>query len=719
MIVLGLLVTLYCFLYDGFKINKTVLIIPAFCVFALIGTLLHSHKYRAWMSLILLAFSFLIFIYSFKIIKSKYIIISLISLSFFFFSLYYIVYYRREIIHFSSYASGSLRLGWFFDNPNGVSAYAVVGFSTPLYLLLFWNKKFRFIFIVPALASLLVGVTTGSRTFLIIIVLLLLIFLYFKFSKHKLIYLGVVAGVIILGIVMLNMPFLSTLKDRLIRAIETLFGTASKVDTSTLERVVMIDYGFMLGSKKMIFGYGVDGFSVVSGMGTYAHSNFAEMICDFGLIGLVIFYLPLFIFFFKTISNKKIDKCFVITFFIYYLIVSFSNVIYYKKIYYLMIAFLFYLVFIESATIKNKSVVSKFETLVFTCDSMGPGGAEKVISALSNEMSDCINVYIIGVADRKAPESFYSLDEKVKYLTLSNESGKRINSLKRILALRKLILNIKPDVVVSFLPNANIYTWLSLIFTGIPYITSERNNPRVNPKGKIERFLKKISFVFSSGSVFQTQEAMDYYPNKVKNKSTIIKNPIVVKQTPKPVVRKKVVLAVGRLTEQKNYKCLIDAFLQFNQQKNNEYILKIYGDGILKKELLDYCGFKNISDKVVFAGNDPNWQEKEYEDAMYVLSSNYEGMPNSLAEAMAVGIPSISTDCPIGGSRELIKNGINGFLVPVNDVDALVESMIKLSNSNPNVFYDSTRNLIQDYSIQSVVGEWTKYIKELSKECYE
>lgn len=718
MVALGSFVALYCYLYGDFKVNKLILLVPMFCLFSLIGTLIYSHQYRTWFSLVLLTISFFVFVYSFKVIKDKYLIISIISISFFLFSLYFIVYYRKEIVDFRSYTSDLFRLGWYFDNPNGVSAYAVIGFASPLYLLLFLKNKRKYLYILPVMTSLLVGITTGSRTFLVIVVLILLIFFYFKFSKHKILYLAVILSLLAIGILLINMPFLSTMKERLIRAIETLFGTASKVDTSTLERAVMIDYGFALGSRRLIFGYGVDAFSLISGMGTYAHSNFAELVCDFGLIGLVLFYLPLLIFLFKTISSRKIDKCFVVTLLVYYLIVSFSNVIYYKKIYYLMFAFLFYLVFIESAVLTKKALVPELKTVVFTCDSMGSGGAEKVISSLSNQMSENIKVFIIGVADVNAPSSFYELRENVTYLTLNN-NGKRIRALKRIFVLRKTIKQLKPDVVISFLPNANIYTWLSLIFTGIPHVTSERNNPRVNPKRKLERVLKKLSFMCSNGSVFQTNDARSYYPSIVKRRSVIIKNPIVVKQNTKPVCRNKTVLAVGRLNSQKNYKCLIDAFVLFNSAKGNEYVLKIYGDGNLKNELLDYCVSLNLAEKVIFMGSDSNWQEKEYEDAMYVLSSDYEGMPNSLAEAMAIGIPSISTDCPIGGSRELIQDGVNGYLVPVNNAQALSEAMISLSNKEADVFYDINKNLGKDYSIQSITSKWIDFIKGLNKEYYE
>ena len=722
MILLGCLVFVFCLLYDNFRINKAAFLIPAFCLFSLIGTLLYSHQFRAWLSIVLLTISFFVFIYSFKILKNKYLIVSIIAISFFLFSLYYVVFYRKEILDFRSYTSDTFRLGWYFDNPNGVSSYAVIGFSAPLYLILFWNKKIRFAFIVPALTSLLVGATTGSRTFLVIVAVIALIFSFFKFKNHKLIFVIVTLSLIVVGILLLNMPFLSTMKERLLKAIQTLFGTASKVDTSTLERAVMIDYGFLLGSKRLFFGYGVDGFSVVSGMGTYAHSNFAEVVCDFGLFGLVLFYLPLLVFFIKAISSKKIDKSFVITFFVYYVIVSFSNVFYYKKIYYLMIAFLFYLVYVEASESKIVALVPELKTVAFTCDSMGSGGAEKVISVLANQMSkNNISVTIIGVADANVPNSFYQLSPSVKYINLRNSKGKNPKGITRVFALRETLKTISPNVVISFLPNANVYTWLSLVGLKVPHIVSERNNPKVNPKGKLLRILKKLSFIFADGCVFQTNDAKEYFPKAIQRKSIIIKNPIDIKidsfNSNSP--RNNTVLAVGRLIEQKNYKCLFNAFKLFSLNSNERYILKIYGDGPLKNELISYCNTLGISNNVIFVGNDPDWHAKEYNDAMYVLSSDYEGMPNSLAEAMALGIPCISTDCPIGGSRELINDSVNGFLVPVNNSQELSNKMLKLIHDKTLRFYENTRSMIDDYSPISITTKWTNYILNLKVKKYE
>ncbi len=721
MALLGFVVFIYCFLYEDFRINRVLLLVPAFCVFALIGTIAYSHVYRSWMSLVLLTISFFIFVYAFKAIKNKYIIIAIISAAFFLFSLYYIIHYRREILDYRSYTNDSFRLGWFFDNPNDISAYAVVGVATPLYLVLFWNSKIKYLFIAHVISSLIVGLTTGSRTFLLMLFLLLLVFLYFKFQKHKFIYLGIVVGIIVFGIILLNLPFLNTMKERLIQAIQSIFGTATKIDTSTLQRTVMIDYGFYLGSKRIFFGFGADGFSIASGIGTYAHSNFVEVLCDFGLIGFLLFYAPLIIFLYRALTTKRIDKSFVVTFIAYYLIVGFSNVFFYKKIYYLVLAFLFYSTYLETAKKVNKRLVSCINNVVFTCDSMVPGGAEKVIASISNELvKKGVNVFIVGVADFRGLVSFYELNPKVKYVGLKSKNKKRIPALKRLIKLRRLLVSFNPDVVISFLPNANIYTWLSLIGTKIPHIVSERNNPYVDPKSRITRFLKYLSFLNADGHVFQTKGAMNYYCDGIKYNGVVINNPISLEidQLKDQPNRNKTVLAVGRLTEQKNYPLLFEAFSIFNNQNNNLYNLKIYGDGPKVQELKDYCIKLGIDSCVIFAGEDSKWHQKELNDAMYILSSDYEGMPNALAEAMAIGIPSISTDCPSGGSRELIVNGVNGFLVPINDVDSLVNAMNRI-NTMQYDFFKSTRSMINDYSVSRITACWIEYITRLSKDSYE
>lgn len=722
MIVLTISSLLYCYIYKSLKLTKYTLFIPAFVIFAFFGTAIFSKEFRGWFSLVLLAVSFFAFLYAFISINDKYRVVQIIALGFFVFSLYFIVYYRNEILSFRSYGSEAFRLGTHFDNQNGVGAYAVVGFASALYVLLFWKKAYRYLFIVPAFTSLIVGITTGSRTFILALAVFILVFLYFKFKKYKIIYLIVVAATLLIGILLLNLPFMATMKDRIVRSLGTIFGFGTRVDTSTIERVIWSDFGFTLGSKNILLGYGVSGFSSASGVATYAHSNYAEVLCDFGVIGLFLFYAPLVILFIKSLLSKRIDKNFLIPFFVYYIIVSFSNVIYYKKIYFLILAFLFFLVYFEGMTLTKKNIVPKLKSVAITCDTMGSGGAERVISILCNEFSNKgIHVSIIGVADNGCSKPFYDLDEAIKYIPLCKGSKKRIGFVKRIHELRKEIKQLRPDAVISFLPNANIYSSISLIGLKVPHIVAERNNPYVDPKGKITRLLKKLSFMGSDGAVFQTKQAREFYPAFVKEKSTIIYNPVTVLPTNIEYKSDKnhIVLSVGRLVEQKNYLCLLDAFKIFNERFNNEYKLKIYGEGPLKETILSYIKNAQIDKYVELCGNDKNWQLKEKDDALFVLSSDYEGMPNSLIEAMVLGIPVISTDCPIGGPAEIIKDGFNGYLVPVGDSNVLALKMIEVANADSKLIFDNTRLLIGDLSSEKIANQWIEFIESLKKDAYE
>lgn len=692
-----------------FKINRFSLIVPAFAMYALLGTLAYSKDIRGWATIVLLCITFFIFLFCFRIINNKHIVLITISAALFCFTLFYLAYYSKSIFDFKGFFSGKNRLGSEFDNQNGVAVFTVISFGISLYLFAFLKRKIRFIFLVPVLTSTWVGITTGSRTFIITAYVIAVIIFFFFFRKHKIIYLTSLLSLTIVALVVFNSLF----ENRLWTAIQTLFGIATKSDSATVSRELYLDYGVLLGSRNAIIGFGVNGFGIISGVGTYAHNNFAEVLCDFGVVGIILFYLPLLVFLIRSIRDKRIDKPFVFTFVVYYIVASFSNVIYYKKIYYVILALLFYLSFEQPFQSSSIPKTISLKRVLFTCDTMDSGGAEKVISVLANQMAvSGIKVRIIGVADCREPNSFYELNQDVIYDNLRKRNGKKLSHLNRSLALRRKIKEIQPDVVISFLPNANIYTWLSLVGLSIPHIVSERNNPYVDPKEKVIRLFKKLSFFFADRCVFQTNDAKNYYSKYINDKSVIIKNPITLKWIPSNNVanRSKTVLAVGRLTEQKNYKCLIDAFNIFNKSLDNSYILKIYGDGPLKTELESYCQSKELTQYVIFAGNDENWHEKEFNDSIYVLSSNYEGMPNALAEAMALGIPSISTDCPTYGSKELIEDGVNGMLVPINNPEELSRKMIELINKKDDFFYQNTRKMIEDYSPEKITNLWIRTI---------
>ena len=224
-------------------------LIPAFVIFAFVGTAIYSHSFRNWLTLVFLAASFFVLLLAFKIIDDRNIVAVILSLAIFGFAVYFIFHYRKEILNFSNYGNEGFRLGTYFDNQNAIAGVCIVGLSASLYLFLFYKTKIKYFAIIPFLAISLVGVSTGSRTFVVALAVVILTMLFFKFRKHKLLYLMVVALLIVFAIILLNLPFAYTLKQRLERFFSTLFTDTNRVDTSAIERIVWVDYAFVLGNR--------------------------------------------------------------------------------------------------------------------------------------------------------------------------------------------------------------------------------------------------------------------------------------------------------------------------------------------------------------------------------------------------------------------------------------------------------------------------------------
>ena len=157
---------------------------------------------------------------------------------------------------------------------------------------------------------------------------------------------------------------------------------------------------------------------------------------------------------------------------------------------------------------------------------------------------------------------------------------------------------------------------------------------------------------------------------------------------------------------------LIDAFSIF-EKEYPDYTLHFYGKGPLEKELINQVKQLELENKVVFHGFSTKVDEEIRESSMFVLSSNYEGVSNSMVEALALGIPAIATDCPIGGCKMYIKHGENGLLVPVGDEKALAEAMKNVA-ADPELakkMSQNARKVREEYSIQRIADMMLKAAK--------
>lgn len=340
MAISAFIVFLKYFLYEKFVFNPRLLILLVFAIEAFIGTALYSHDFRHWFTIVLLLITLVVFYYAFNVIGNKTLIFRIIAYSLFAFALYFVFHYRVNILKFNL----SEPLGGDFDNVNTIGTYFSLGSALFLYLALTGKKKIEWLHFIPCIAMLFLGLFTGSRHFIITTGVAFIVTVMVAFKKRKWLAALIIAGAIGLFFVIIQIPALAALKERIDRGISTLFGIGSaKYDPSAVQRFIWPQYGFNIGSRVLLFGYGAEGFSIYSGIGTYSHNTYSEIICNFGLLGCLIFYFALLYPLVLTIRSRdrSINVVYVIVSF--YLVKGFFGVYFASKDAYMMIALLFYL----------------------------------------------------------------------------------------------------------------------------------------------------------------------------------------------------------------------------------------------------------------------------------------------------------------------------------------------------------------------------------------
>lgn len=354
---------------------------------------------------------------------------------------------------------------------------------------------------------------------------------------------------------------------------------------------------------------------------------------------------------------------------------------------------------------------------LFYINAIHHGGAERVIVNLANKFSSK-NYEVVLVTSFYDKEE-YTLNSKVKRLSLED---KEINAsffkrnFNRTLKLREICKSEKPDIVVSFMAEANFRSIIATMFLGIKTLISVRNDPNKEYPNVLFRFMAKILYPFASGCVFQTEDAKRWFSKKVQRKSKIIMNQVDDEfyQINYNGERKNIV-AVGRLEPQKNHKLLIKAFSMIANDFPEEKLI-IYGGGSLYNELVKYVDGLGLTARVIFKGPTLNIQNKIYNSKLFILSSNYEGLPNVIMEAMALGVPIISTDCPCGGPRMLIENNKSGVLVKPNDVQDLAYAMKLILSDTCLADYLSknAKKASKKFESNNVYNTWESYILQIT-----
>lgn len=344
------------------------------------------------------------------------------------------------------------------------------------------------------------------------------------------------------------------------------------------------------------------------------------------------------------------------------------------------------------------------------------GGAERVACNLCNALiSNGNDVEFLTMSDEIAA---YPIDKKATRFCLLSELEKKgsiYNSTLRFFRFFKYLIANRSDLYIVMLPITIIMMLAFSFLTNAKIIASERAEPSKYPS-IIQRGLKLLCKK-ANGWVFQTPDALNWY-----NPSLGIIQRVIIPNAINPEFlrlsvnqeRKKIIITSGRLKTQKRHDLLISSFSKISE-KFYDYKLVILGDGPLRSQLEKQIKELHLENRVFLPGYVDDVQSRLSCAFMFVLSSDFEGMPNALIEAMAMGLPCISTDCDGGGARYLIKDGENGLLVHKNDVNALANAIDRIL-SNEQLAQKLGRNaekVKEDLHPDKIYGCWLQFIDDV------
>lgn len=355
------------------------------------------------------------------------------------------------------------------------------------------------------------------------------------------------------------------------------------------------------------------------------------------------------------------------------------------------------------------------DKIVFLINTLKVGGAAKMLKYVVNLSTEIFkDIAIVSLYDDSYEGN--DLKEGVEVVCLGFN---KLNRFKRKLIMipetKASIKKLKPNVVCSFISHVCVIGRLATLGEKhITYISAERGDPFTETylwKKVVRWTYRKSDYCF-----FQLDKARDFFGKEVAQKSFVIPNPAVFNKVVEPYYgeRKKTIVSAGRFGEEKRYCDLIEAF-SIVHKKHPNYSLIIYGDGPLLNTYKKQVAELKLEDCVSFPGYVDCFSEQIREDGIFVLSSLFEGIPNSLIEAMSVGIPCISTDCTPGGPAFLFDNESRGILIPVKKPDAMANAIMQYIETPElaRVMGKSAVNVINQLKEDRIRSKWIKALKKI------
>ena len=370
----------------------------------------------------------------------------------------------------------------------------------------------------------------------------------------------------------------------------------------------------------------------------------------------------------------------------------------------------------------DKTFSAPQHELIIVTQSFGNDGAQHILSKLAGEWARQ-GVHVIAVRTNKfADKTHYQLSPDIEMIDFPSSIGFRPFRVLQDNNRLKALFRAHPNAVgLAFLSGSIMKLGFLSLFVDNKIVVSERNDPRRNPAKSWLRHARDWALSRADLCVFQTTFVRDLFPDHIRRKSVVITNP-VDGNLPEPYVgeRRKAVVTACRLEPQKNVPLLLRAFARFHEE-HPDYTLEIYGEGKERAQIEALVDTLGLSECVMLPGHVPDVHTKMNDAAMFVLSSDYEGISNSMLEALALGVPTVVTDCPIGGAAETIQDGVNGLLVPVGDETALSQAMCRIVEEEGLAERLSRESVtIRDrLPLEKIALQWTEAIWPETEQSHE
>ena len=376
---------------------------------------------------------------------------------------------------------------------------------------------------------------------------------------------------------------------------------------------------------------------------------------------------------------------------------------------------------LQESGITNWEVGLNFEyhrkmKAVFIKRNLTFGGSSKMLAFVANAMAQ--EGHDVTMVLYEGSDVMQPLHSNIKVWNKNIMCQGATKHFKMISQLKKIIKEIAPDVIISFLCFPNFYATIIGRILRIPVIISERGNP-YTLKGLRNRIIYSM-FNLANGAVFQTEGARAFFGKGLQKRAAVIANPVVKREgltMYDPKTGNHVISHIARYENVQKRQDLMIKSMHGVIKSYPDAILKLYGEGADLEMLQNIVKEEKLTENVLFMGRTDKPEQAMIDSEVFALTSDYEGIPNTVIEAMSVGMPVVSTDCDPGGARLLIENGTNGFIVPKNNPEAIAEKIVELFSNQDlrEKFSKEAAKITERFTEEKIAGQWLEYIHKIAK----